>query len=885
MPLPRIIAGPSVPALCRQCRLRAPLPLPHASTPAARLLHTSPLPHREAPGRNKAKRFPFASRNVDASTYGRGGRGFDEFEDSRNWGMGDNRRRGRRVDELDDSVNWGRGERREKRFGKGGDKGREGRGSYFQQRDNPPQITIDAFNPKPRPRAAKLVRAMVERLPTWLSSERNLERTRLLGLDDGVVLAHGKGWLEAVLRGCRQAKTDGPAREALDAAGWDTEELMLAMWNDRLMATLESQALRRLLTSLAASPSLPETSRTHLGNILRTTDLTHLQYSNEYLSARSMHRHFHLHIGPTNSGKTYNALKALARAGSGAYAGPLRLLAHEVWERMNLGSVGGLDGEGRACNLLTGEERRVVDLEAGLLSCTVEMLPTSGPGGEAFDVVVVDEIQMMGDEQRGGAWTRAVMSCAAKEIHLCGDETTHDLLKRLITSVGDSLTVHRYDRLTPLVVADESPDGDFTKIEEGDCIVTFSRSGIFSLKKQVESRAGKKCAVVYGALPPETRAEQARDFNDEEGSCKVMIASDAVGMGLNLKIKRIIFDSLDKWNGKQRVPLSLMQIKQIAGRAGRFRTANDSTTTPTLESLAEDGDVSTPDETPAAGGCATTFRAGDLPILRELMTRSLPSIQRARIDPPYPNIVNLAGLLPESTTYREILEHFAALAQLPPDTVLSAPAQKLELADIVEVARDNISMSEVDLLTYAPVSVRSEDARKVFVRIVEAFSSKGCVVLDDILAESGMLETLESVEISLRALPRKDSLIPGVVVDALPDIESLHKALVLYIWMTFRLEVAFPERAEASELKMRSESVLEECLERMPGLQIKGKRFQKGVRTEDEVIAAQRARELAKEAKKIDWVSGKDVKAEQDATMWRQTALLGNDTKRATRLR
>jgi ATP-dependent RNA helicase SUPV3L1/SUV3 len=240
-------------------------------------------------------------------------------------------------------------------------------------------------------------------------------------------------------------------------------------------------------------------------------------------------------MGPTNSGKTYNALKALSRAGTGVYAGPLRLLAHEVWERLNLGTVGELDGKGRACNLLTGEERRIVDTEAGLVACTVEMLPLAGVGGESWDTVVIDEIQMMGDSQRGGAWTNAIMGVNAKEIHLCGDETTAALLQSMIDSFkGDTLTIHRYDRLTPLSVSDKSLNSDWNKVQPGDCVVTFSRSNVFSVKKAIEGTLGKRCAVVYGALPPETRAEQAREFNEEAGRAEILVASDAVGMGLNL---------------------------------------------------------------------------------------------------------------------------------------------------------------------------------------------------------------------------------------------------------------------------------------------------------------------------------------------------------------
>jgi ATP-dependent RNA helicase SUPV3L1/SUV3 len=323
----------------------------------------------------------------------------------------------------------------------------------------------------------------------------------------------------------------------LSRGGWDTKGLIQAFEGDGsgFPKTLEGNMLRHFLTFASQHPDhLPDNLRTHLSSILDVTDLSKLAFQGENSTARQIRRHFHLHMGPTNSGKTYSALKALGKADTGAYAGPLRLLAHEVWERMNLGTVGGLDGVGKDCNLLTGEERRIVSPDAGLLSCTVEMVPLSPPGGGLYDVVVIDEIQMMADPQRGGAWTKAVLGMRAKEIHLCGDETTRALLETLLPSLGDEVTVHKYDRLAPLSVAEESLEGQWDRVEDGDCIVTFSRNNIFSVKKMVEEQAGKKCAVVYGALPPETRAEQARSFNEEDGLAKVLVASDAIGMGLNL---------------------------------------------------------------------------------------------------------------------------------------------------------------------------------------------------------------------------------------------------------------------------------------------------------------------------------------------------------------
>ena len=264
--------------------------------------------------------------------------------------------------------------------------------------------------------------------------------------------------------------------------------------------------------------------------------------TDEFERARNMHRKIIMHVGPTNSGKTHHALRALAAANSGVYAGPLRLLAHEIWERLNTGQIAPLgvedDSKGpqekyaRPCNLCTGEEQKVIDPNAPLLSCTVEMLLYS----RVYDVAVIDEIQMIGDLERGGGWFSAVAGLVAHEIHLCGEETAIPLVEKLLKDTGDELIVRRYERLTPLVPEDESLKGDLTKVRKGDCIVTFSRSSIFGIKRLVEERTGLRCAVVYGRLPPEVRSEQAALFNDPNSGYDVIIGSDAIGMGLNLYV-------------------------------------------------------------------------------------------------------------------------------------------------------------------------------------------------------------------------------------------------------------------------------------------------------------------------------------------------------------
>jgi len=237
-----------------------------------------------------------------------------------------------------------------------------------------------------------------------------------------------------------------------------------------------------------------------------------------------------MHVGPTNSGKTHNALIRLQSAESGAYLSPLRLLAHEIYERMN--------AAGKPCNLVTGEERRyggvVVNGEETqkvmMTSCTIEMADMS----RQIEVAVIDEIQMLADPQRGWAWTQALMSLPAKELHLCGEPTVVDLVKNICALTNEEVEIHRYDRLSKLEVQEESLKGRLDKIQKGDCVVTFSRRNIFLLKKAIEAETRLRCAVAYGALPPESRSLQAKLFNDPTSGYDVLVASDAIGMGLNL---------------------------------------------------------------------------------------------------------------------------------------------------------------------------------------------------------------------------------------------------------------------------------------------------------------------------------------------------------------
>ncbi|KAF3771959.1 DExH-box ATP-dependent RNA helicase DExH16 [Nymphaea thermarum] len=269
-----------------------------------------------------------------------------------------------------------------------------------------------------------------------------------------------------------------------------------------------------------------------------------------YPLARRKKRNIFLHVGPTNSGKTYHALKQLESSSSGLYCGPLRLLAWEVAKRLNKVNV--------PCNLITGQEREEIN-GAKHNSVTVEMA----------DVICDYKCAMIGCNTRGFSFTRALLGIAADELHLCGDTCAVPLVQEILGVTDDVIKVQYYERLSPLIPA-KVPLRSFSDIQRGDCVVTFSRHKIYKMKKEIETKGKHLCSVVYGSLPPETRTRQASMFNDESSEFDVLVASDAVGMGLNLNISRIIFSTLKKFDGSEMRKLTVSEIKQIAGRAGRY---------------------------------------------------------------------------------------------------------------------------------------------------------------------------------------------------------------------------------------------------------------------------------------------------------------------------
>ncbi|MBE6066660.1 MAG: RNA helicase [Clostridium lundense] len=271
----------------------------------------------------------------------------------------------------------------------------------------------------------------------------------------------------------------------------------------------------------------------------------------EYEDARRLKRKFYLHLGETNTGKTYNAMQRLKEVTKGIYLSPLRILALENFERLN--------SEGVKCNLLTGEEEIIIE-GATHTSCTIEKLNI----GENYDLAIIDEVQMINDDQRGAAWTRAMLALNCKEIHVCGALNARELLIEIIEDCEDEYEFREYTRDIPLEIQ-ENPFG-YKDIQEGDALVVFSKKRVLNLAYHYAD-LGIKASLIYGDLPPEVRRKQYEQFINKETS--ILITTDAIGMGVNLPIKRIVFMDVKKFDGNEVRYLTSQEVKQIAGRAGR----------------------------------------------------------------------------------------------------------------------------------------------------------------------------------------------------------------------------------------------------------------------------------------------------------------------------
>jgi ATP-dependent RNA helicase SUPV3L1/SUV3 len=257
-------------------------------------------------------------------------------------------------------------------------------------------------------------------------------------------------------------------------------------------------------------------------------------------------------LGPTNTGKTHLAVERMLGHSSGMIGLPLRLLAREVYDR-----IVKLKGVGHVA-LVTGEER-IVPSSARYFVATVEAMPLDRP----FSFVAIDEIQLCSDPDRGYIFTdRLLRARGTGETMFLGSDTMRYMMRAMIPGIE----IERRERLSTLTYTGVKK---ITRLERRTAIVAFSQEEVYAIAELIRRHKGG-AAVVMGGLSPRTRNAQVALY--QSGEVDFLVATDAIGMGLNMDVDHVAFASMSKFDGRRHRMLRPDEIAQIAGRAGRFRS-------------------------------------------------------------------------------------------------------------------------------------------------------------------------------------------------------------------------------------------------------------------------------------------------------------------------
>jgi ATP-dependent RNA helicase SUPV3L1/SUV3 len=445
------------------------------------------------------------------------------------------------------------------------------------------------------------------------------------------------------------------------------------------------------------------------------SELAFQRYPDTFPKARQLQRTVTLYVGPPNSGKTHAAferLASVAQAGHGAYLAPLRLLALEGRDR--------LVARGVACSLLTGEENQPAE-GARIVSSTIEMVATNQP----IDIAVIDEAQMIFDASRGWAWTQAIVAVPANELIIICSDYAVPAIQSLLGLCGEKPVVRVFERKQHVELLSRPVGVDALQL--GDAVVAFSRRDVLTLRDRISAN-GHPVSVIYGALPPEVRRREAERF--ATGESHVLVATDAIGMGLNLPIRRVLFSTVTKFDGRDDRLLSESEVHQIAGRAGRF-------------GIHEEGFAGV-----LEGAEPTAARQ-----LRELMHRhpKAPKDFKAPVAPNGWHVHTIAERL-HSSRLREVLGVFVERLKL--DDAHFAVAeleQMLELADALDRCAAKLTLRERFTYAQAPVDTRTDSQLQEFLDWSASHAATGRVGAPWFLDAVSGHSRLDRMEQALRA--------------------------------------------------------------------------------------------------------------------------------------
>jgi ATP-dependent RNA helicase SUPV3L1/SUV3 len=539
-------------------------------------------------------------------------------------------------------------------------------------------------------------------------------------------------------------------------AGLDAETFLTALANKGSTAPADivfTQIEQRLTNAIEQGQEARDAALTR--------DSVNLaDYPESFPLAHSMTRKFILIIGPTNSGKSHTAVQALANANTGVYLAPLRLLALENYERLS-NHMGAHD---KRVSLITGDERREVE-GATHVASTVEMLDTR----TAVDVAVIDEIQLLGDPERGSAWTAAVCGAPAPLVYLVGALEARAAVEALAKRLGCELEVHVLKRMSPLTVQ-AAAVGKIRNLKKGDAIVAFSRRDVLAWRDQV-TEAGFSVATVYGNLSPEVRRAQAARFT--EGKADIVVGTDAIAMGLNLPVIRIVLTTSNKFNGVDEEEISAALAQQIAGRAGRF-------------GLHEEGFV--------AGFDDATHK-----VLRSLMQERIPPVRATgfQVAPTLEHLTRIAqatGEISLANLLKRFVRNIDVLDGFFKPRVTDEQVERALWLDTLP-----LSLEEKFTLSLVPVSTRIDSLNKAWQGWATGLSRKQ----PSLLRAVGPLSGRESLQ----------------------DVEDSCKLYSAYAWLGYRCPDYFPSVEQALKLARAASELVDQMLlaQNMAQRQLSGK--------------------------------------------------------------
>eukprot|EP00879_Flechtneria_rotunda_P023857 GHRR01025266.1.p1 GENE.GHRR01025266.1~~GHRR01025266.1.p1 ORF type:complete len:416 (+),score=89.85 GHRR01025266.1:337-1584(+) len=384
---------------------------------------------------------------------------------------------------------------------------------------------------------------------------------------------------------------------------------------------------------------------------------------------------------------------------------------------------------------------------------------------------------MVGDKGRGWSWTRALLGLPAHTLHLCGDTAASKLVSHLAKQCNDPLIVHTYRRLSPLIVEPQALSS-LSEVQEGDCIVAFGRRTLHSLRRQILSASDEQSGVgmLYGALPPEARRSQAALFNAAKGAwprSSILVASDAIGMGLNLNIRRIVFAALHKYDGSELRALQPSEVKQIAGRAGRYNSGH-------------------------AAGYVSTLRPSDMSLLRRALATVTPPIAQACLLPRFEQLEEYAAACHGRLKLHRLLQKFSNAAQTSDCYFLGDMGNMVALARTLGHLEPLLDLEDMHTWCTSPASSDDPAVMQALVALASQYATNRQVTPDVI---SHTITSPPATQAQMKAA------------------EELFRVYDLYLWLEGRMAPGvFQGKKLVQERRQAVADLIDEGLCKMGGL-------------------------------------------------------------------